>query len=303
MERIFPRSLRKGDTIGIVAPCWEMKPERLEAPVKTLEKMGYRVRFARNLFSSANEFAGSVEERAKDFNDMIADPEVKAVLFGGGEVGNEILPYIDYRQIVCHPKILSSYSDGTTILNAVHSQTGLITFYGASPRTFGEAVDYNLRSFEKRTGSFDRIYEKSGDWKVICPGKCQGTLTGGYLVNYAALYGLPYFKRPNNKRYVLFIEDHKMFSSPAVVSKWFANLEMYGGFENVAGLIFGHYAEEEYPVIDDILRRLGEKHRIPVVRCDDFGHGTYASTLPIGIECAMDTETGTFTLLESAVSE
>lgn len=303
MKRLFPPKLQKGDTIGIIAPCWEMKPERLEAPVKTLLELGYRVKYAKNLFSDTNGYAGSVEERAQDFNDMIADPDVKAVLFGGGEVGNEILPYIDYEQIIHHPKILSSYSDGTSILNAVHSKTGLITFYGASPRTFGEAVPYNLRSFEKRTASFDCDYEKSGAWRILCPGQCQGVLTGGYLVNYASLYGLPYFMHPKDEPCVLFIEDHKTFSSPAVISKWFANLEMYGGFENVNGLIFGHYAVEAYPVLDDVLRRLGEKHHIPVVCCEDFGHGTYAATLPIGVRCKLDTEADSFELLESAVNE
>ncbi len=301
MKRIFPPKLQTGDIIGIVAPCWSMKPEKLEASVQILETLGYRVRFGRNLFSETNEYAGSVEERAQDFNEMIADPDIRMVLFGGGEVGNEVLPYIDYEQITRNPKILSSFSDGTTILNAVHSQTGLVTFYGVSPRTFGEAVPYNLRSFEKRVAGFDCSYEKSGEWKTICPGACEGTLTGGYLVNYASLYGLPYFKRPNDRPYVLFIEDHKMFSSPAVVSKWFANLEMFGGFENVTGLIFGHYAAEPYPQIDDILRRLGEKHHIPVVRCDDFGHGTYAACFPIGIGCRMDTATEQFDFTESGV--
>ena len=236
MQRIFPPQLKKGDTIGLVSPCYVIKPEKVEKVVQTLESLGYRVKLSKYLFSETNEYAGSVEERVEDFNAMISDPQVNAVLFGGGEVGNEILPYINYKQIAAQPKALLSFSDGTSILNAVHSQTGLVTFYGASPRTFVEADTYNLRSFEKRTSTQDCTYEKSGEWKVLHPGKCKGTLTGGYLINYASLYGTPYFKRSNDKPYVLFAEDHRIFSQPAVVSKWFSNLEMYGGMENVKGI-------------------------------------------------------------------
>ncbi len=45
------------------------------------------------------------------------------VLFGGGEGGNELLPYIDFENIATHPKIVCSYSDGTTILNAIYTKT------------------------------------------------------------------------------------------------------------------------------------------------------------------------------------
>ena len=303
MKRIFPPKLKKGDTIGVIAPCYAITREYTEPLFQALDKLGYRVKCSRHLFSSANEYAGSVEERSADFNDMIADPEVKAVLFCGGEVCNEILPYIDYDGIRKHPKILCSYSDSTSVLNAVHSMTGLITFYGTAPRAFIEGEEYNLRSFEQRTSTLDCVCEKSGEWKVIYPGRCQGTLTGGYLINYAALFATPYFRLSDDKEYVLFVEDHRKFSEPAVVSKRFSNLEMYGGMKNVTGIIMGHYSEDEYPAIDDILRRLGEKYQIPVVRCDDFGHGKYMSVFPIGVECYLNTQRGTFEFLEPAVSE
>lgn len=90
-----------------------------------------------------------------DFNSMIADDDVRMLLFGGGEVCNEILPYVDYENIVKHPKIICSYSDGTTLLNAIHSKTGLITFYGASPRTYFDLSEYNWQSFEKRLMTTD----------------------------------------------------------------------------------------------------------------------------------------------------
>ncbi|HBL84667.1 MAG: hypothetical protein A2Y17_11070 [Clostridiales bacterium GWF2_38_85] len=298
---IKPDRLQKGDTIGIIAPSFALKPKYIQNSIMTLQQLGFQIKLSKHLFSDKNGYAGSVDERTDDFNTMIADNSVEMLLFGGGEVCNEILPYIDYENIKQHPKIICSYSDSTTILNAVHSKTGLITFYGASLRTFDNLTDYNRQSFEKRLMTTDTDYFNNSEWRTIHEGDCEGVLTGGYLVNYASLQGSTYFDLDKSKKYLLFIEDHEMFSSPAVVSKWFSNLEQRNVFKYVTGLVFGHYSKEEQPLIDEILHRLGERYRIPVVRCEDFGHGINNAIWPIGISATLDTASGKFEFTESGV--
>ena len=55
-------------------------------------------------------------------------------------------------------------------------------------------------------------------------------------------------------------------------------------------------------VIDDILFRIGKRYDIPVVRCEDFGHGINNTILPIGIRTKLDTETNIFCFAESGVA-
>lgn len=301
IELIKPQKLKIGDTIGIIAPSIAMKPEYIEKSVEQLSSLGFEIKLADNIFSDTNGYAGSIEERADDFNSLIADDNVKMLLFGGGEVCNEILPYIDYDNIRRHPKIICSYSDSTTLLNAINYKSGLVTFYGASVRTFENLTDYNRQSFEKRLMTDETKYVKSAPWKTIRAGKCEGVLVGGYLVNYAALYGLEYYPEIPYNSSILFIEDHEMFSTPAIVSKWFSNLEHRNVFKNVKGLIFGHYSASDNQLIDDILYRIGEKYDIPVVKCEDYGHGSNNSILPIGVSAKLDTEKDSFELLESCV--
>ena len=302
MRLLKPPRLRRGDTVGMVAPCLVMTPDYVERAVARLEEMGFPVRLSPHFFSETFGYAGSVEERAADFNGMIADDSVKMLLFGGGEVANELLPFLDYDAIRRHPKIICSYSDSTTLLNAIHCQTGLVTFYGASPRTFDPLTAYNRQSFENRFLRGNTEYTAASPWRTICPGACEGVLTGGYLVNYATLYGLPWYPCAPHEKCLLFIEDHEMFSSPAVVAKYFANLAHRGALDRAAGLIFGHYSQKSYPEIDEILRRVGERYAIPVVRCEDFGHGDNNAVLPIGVSARLDADGGTFTLLESGVT-
>ena len=294
--------LQKGDTIGFIAPSYKPKRDPIERSAENLRRLGYKVKFSRNLFSTANDYAGSIEERAEDFNAMIADPEVKMVFFGGGEVGNEILPYIDYESIKRNPKILCSYSDSTTVLNAVNNMTGLVTFYGSSPRFFeNEPIGYTLTNFEKRLCSKDLDYVKNSEWRVLTPGKAEGILVGGYLINFASLIGLEWYESIPDEDIILFIEDHEKFSTPAMISKWFTMLEYKGVFKRAKALIFGHYSAEERPVIDDILTRIGKRYNIPVIRNEDFGHGANGAILPISVRAKLDTADMSFELLESGV--
>ena len=299
---IKPEMLRKGDKIAFIAPSYKPKRDPAMRAAENLRKLGYEVIFSKNYFSTANEYAGSIEERAEDFNAMIADPEVKMIYFGGGEVGNEILPFIDYENIKKNPKILCSYSDSTTVLNAVNKQTGLVTFYGSSPRFFeNEPSEYTLTNFEKRLCSTDLDYVKNSEWRVLTPGKAEGILIGGYLINFAALIGLEWYESLPDEDIILFIEDHEKFSTPAMISKWFTMLEHKGVFKRAKALIFGHYSVEEKPVIDDILTRIGKRYNIPVIRNEDFGHGANGAILPISVRAKLDTEDLSFELLESGV--
>ena len=104
MNLIKPKKLLPGATVGILAPSLGVRPEDMEIPIRTLQSMGFRVRLSRHLYSMTDGYAGSVEERAQDWNDMIADDGIDMLLFGGGEVSNQLLPYIDYDNVRRYPK-------------------------------------------------------------------------------------------------------------------------------------------------------------------------------------------------------
>jgi muramoyltetrapeptide carboxypeptidase len=61
---------------------------------------------------------------------MFADPGVQGILaLTGGSGGNRILPLLDYAPSAATPKFLGGFSDLTALINAVHAQTGLVTFH------------------------------------------------------------------------------------------------------------------------------------------------------------------------------
>lgn len=301
MNVIKPKRLKYGDTIGIISPCYAYSEESIAGALKALRQKNFSVKLGRHVYKDTYGYAASPEERAEDFNTMASDKDVSMVLFDGGEVGNEILPLIDYDAVRANPKIYCSYSDGTTILNALNSKSGLITFHGATFRTFDGITDYNLHSFEDRLIKPSTTFTRSNDWEVLKAGKCEGILVGGYLVNFAVMLGGKYFTFDENMPYILFLEDNESFSSPAVVSKYLSHIGQNPFIRNVRGLLFGHYSTNFQPILLDILKRFGDCHNIPVVKCDDFGHGVNNAILPIGISAQLDTKNFSLTFLESSV--
>lgn len=288
---IIPERLMPNDVIGIIAPSYAVTPEDMEKPIQTLKQKGFQIKLSKNLYKNTYGYAASPEERAADFNDMILDEEVKMIFFGGGEVCNEILPYVDFEAVKTHPKIICSHSDGTTILNAVYAKTSLVTYYGACPQTFMDLTDYNYKQFISRlmdggTG----FLEQNSKWETINKGSCEGILIGGYLINFAVMLNGEFFPLDPSRKYVLFLEDHEQFSSPAVVSKYLSHIEQSGLLAQVSGVIFGNYSDHCYPEINEILTRFAVKHGFPVVKCDDFGHGENNAVLPIGVKAKLDAD-------------
>ena len=139
--------LKYGDVIGIISPSWVADRNDYEKYAKGIESLGFRVKFGRNIYKDTYRYTASTEERADDLNGMIYDDNIRMVFFGGGYGSVDLLPYIDYNKIKENPKLFLSYSDGTSILNAIYAQTGIMTYYGQTPGLFDNISEYDKKQF------------------------------------------------------------------------------------------------------------------------------------------------------------
>ena len=286
------KRLPRNGTIGIFCPSHVADMERYTREVFVLERLGFKVKFGVNVQKDTYGYAASAEERAADFDALVADDSVNMVFFSGGESAVEILPLIDYDNISRHPKLFCSYSDGTSILNAIYAQTGLVTYYGSSPGVFYDLRYYDHLQFCSHfvEGYSVDEFVSDSEWKILNGGRCEGTLIGGYTSLFGLMLTSKYFKYDAGRKYLLLLEDHENFSNVGAVSTYLAFIGQSAFMNNVTGLIFGHFAEN---VPDDLLRcleRFGAKHSIPVVYTDDFGHGTKHAVFPIGIDARLDAD-------------
>ena len=301
--KLKPEKLNSHDNVAIIAPCFAMEQSEQIVVRNSLEKLGLNPVFGNNVLKKTIGFAATAEERADDFNQAIKDDRIKMILFEGGEVSNEILPLIDYQEVINHPKIICSYSDSTSILNAVTANTGLVTYYGQSWRSTIYS-GYNTRWF---TSAFFQTdipnYIPAEEFKTIYPGKTSGELIGGYLLNFALLTGSVYFRFDKNKRYILFLEDNLCFNSPPAVSRYFNHIAQSEFFNNVSGLLIGYYSADKVEDFDNLISGFAAAHKLPCLKCDDFGHCDNQAILPLGIEASLDADSRKILFKEAFTAE
>lgn len=283
--------ISQGDVIGLICPS-HIAGDDYRKIIKELKHLGFQVRLGANIYKNSHGYLASEKERADDLNQMVDDKEVKMVLFGGGWGANEILPLIDYENIKANPKIFSSYSDGTSILDAIYTKTGLITYYGLGAGHFHDLPQRAYMQFAAHflKGNSAGALKGNGEWKTARPGMCEGVLIGGYALNFGWLLGGDHFPYDPHKKYLLFLEDHENYHSVAAVSAILSHIEQSPFIHSVAGLLFGHYADTIHEDLLDRLARFGERHNVPVVYSDDFGHFASHTILPIGVAAQLNSE-------------
>src|SRR5579864_939494 len=93
VERTKPPALRRGDNIGIVAPASYFRRQDFDNGCEALRKMGYTPVFDQSIFARDLYFAGSVERRTRELEDMFLRDDVKAIVCARGGYGsNYLLP-------------------------------------------------------------------------------------------------------------------------------------------------------------------------------------------------------------------
>src|SRR6267143_4064454 len=93
LSRIKPPALRTGDKVGIVAPASNIKQELLERGCEALRGLGYEPFYFDSILERDLYFAGSVERRARELEDMFVRDDIRAIVCARGGYGsNYLLP-------------------------------------------------------------------------------------------------------------------------------------------------------------------------------------------------------------------
>ena len=307
--RVKPPALRPGDGVGIVAPASNIKRELLEKGCDGLRELGYRPFYLESILDQDLYFAGSVERRVRELEEMFAREDVRAVLCARGGYGaNYLLSQLDPFKIVGHPKIFVGYSDITTLLTCLADTACFVTFHGpmlTKDFVLDDGVD--LPSWQDALGGEAQweMGSASGSGATgLVDGVAHGWLYGGCLSMLVASLGTPHEIRTADT--ILFVED--VATKPFQIDRMLMQLKLAGKLKDVKGLVFGEMLDcrqapnQEYTLQEVILRIVGELG-IPVAYGLRSGHVTRKNiTLPIGVRAELRVSAGDVTLkiLEAA---
>lgn len=306
--------------VGICSPSGTIAHKRglCEAAAQNFEKVtGLRVRIAPNALGRHCYSAGTPQERLADFQTLLEDPEIKAIVFSaGGDTAIDLVDKIDYEQIRRHPKIMAGISDATTLLSAITAKTGLVTFLGLEFLDFADyAMPYTTASiqktwFEGKIGpvhpnpnwqEFHNTFTRYKNWQTIRPGVADGKLIGGNCESFLQSVGTPYeLQFPNS---ILFLETYKLPKKQ--IHKALMQLKLRGVLERITGLVMGYCLDcdnsdivgNEQPIAETVLEVV-EGYNFPIMQIGEIGHYVENFLQPIGALARLDATKLEFEILE-----
>lgn len=205
---VTPRYLKPGDTIGITCPAGYMPLEKVQACINRLHEWGYNVKTGSTIGSSSlNYFSGSDEERMNDFQQMLDDDGINAILCGRGGYGvTRIIDKINFKKFADHPKWIIGFSDITVLHNHIYSNYGIATMHAPMAGAFNDPDPDNkfLLSLHKAIEGRKLSYQ-TAPHPFNRKGEVVGELVGGNLALLTHCTGTDADVKMKGK--ILFIED------------------------------------------------------------------------------------------------
>ena len=295
--------------MGIVAPASNIKRTELEAGCEALRRAGYRPFYIDSILEQDLYFAGSVERRARELEEMFVRDEVRAIVCARGGYGaNYLLRELDLEKIKAHPKILVGYSDITTLLTHFVDAAGIITFHGPmAAKDWAHEDGVDLVAWQSAlSGTMAWDVALGAGVSGLVEGDGEGVLYGGCLSILVASLGTPYEIKTAGT--ILFLED--LAAKPYQIDRMLMQLKLGGHLDGVRGIVFGEMldcvqtANQGYTLQDVVLRIVGDLG-IPVAFGVGSGHVTSGNiTLPFGVQAKLAVRAGqvAMRILESAVT-
>ena len=274
--------LNKNDKIALVV-CSNGKniedKERLEKLESILVEMGLVPVFTKYIYKDKFGRGAKAQVRAEELMSFYKNKEIKAIFdISGGDIANEILDYLDYDVIKRNYKPFFGYSDLTTVLNALRSQTNEVNYLYQI---------LNIIENEEIRINFENTFMKNEQilfdvkWRFFLGSSVEGEVIGGNIRCFLKLSGTQYFPEVENK--LLFIEG--LGTSIEGLATYLAQLKQIGVFDKISGLLIGTFTKIEKEVSEEELFELIQEYipsSLAVAKTHEVGHAKNSKALKIG---------------------
>ncbi len=292
---IHPPYLKPGDKIAIVSPARSITFEEVHPAIRFFQRQGLEVVLGSYVFTRYNQFAGTDEQRRKDFQQMLDDDHIRAIVCARGGYGTvRIIDQLDFKNFCDHPKWIVGFSDVTVLHAHIHRQFGIETLHAAMPVNMQEEKpdDTLMTLIEALFGNPMAYFcEKK---PLSRPGVAEGVLVGGNLSILHNLAGTASDIDTAGK--ILFIEDLDEYLYH--IDRMMMNLKRTGKLAKLHGLIVGGMTKMNDNAIpfgltaNEIIADSVREYKFPV--CYDFpaGHIEPNVALVLGRKVTLKVGTG-----------
>ena len=236
---IQPPYLKAGDTVAIVAPSGILKSREgeVQQAVALLKSWGLHAVVGKHVFSKADHFAGTDDERCADLQNAMDDPKISAIWCARGGYGTvRLLDKLNYTEFKKNPKWIIGYSDITALHNQVHNEgfqslhalmcvslTKDLNDIKETVATFKSAIFGKPENYTLKGSRYNKVGETSGE------------LVGGNLTMLHTMLGSETSIDTSGK--ILFIEEIGEYKYH--IDRMLQSLKRAGYFDNLKGLVVG----------------------------------------------------------------
>ncbi|MEE2931257.1 MAG: LD-carboxypeptidase, partial [Bacteroidota bacterium] len=195
---IIPDYLKDGDCIGLISTARKISQKELEFGLRVLQDWGLKVFLGENIFSEDRQFAGSDMQRRLDFEYMLSDTKIKAILCVRGGYGTvRVIDKITDKLFTDSPKWIIGYSDVTVLHSHLHN-LGIASIHGPMPINFTKTSKNSLNILRSVLfGEDNYIYTNQN--RLNREGEAKGEIIGGNLSILYSLLGSPTDINTDNK--------------------------------------------------------------------------------------------------------
>jgi len=284
---IIPPYLQPGNTIGIASPASKIDRQDVEPAIELLTNMGYKVEVSPHTFSSFHQYAATDRQRAADFQQLLDNPDIKAIICSRGGYGTlRMLQQLDWSKFRANPKWIVGFSDVTVLHSALNTMQ-IASIHGVMPRYFlidGTPSDSFASLMDALNGkplSYELAHTETNR-----AGNTTSELTGGNLSMLYSLRGTPLDIDTRGK--ILFIEDLNEYLYH--LDRMMMNLKTGGKLDELSGLIVGSFTgmkDLDTPygkTVEEIILDSVADYDFPVIFNFPAGHSQPNMALKMGCE-------------------
>jgi len=309
---ITPPYLKPGDSIGITCPAGNITLKEIQPAVSLIESWGFRIKVGDTVGKKDFIFGGNDSDRLVDFQKMLNDPGISAILCARGGYGAvHIIDQLDFVPLIQHPKWIIGFSDITVLLCHIHTNFNVASIHSKMCNSFpddwskAELVQVQSILSIRQALSGEKMEYHATPHVQNRAGLGEGPLIGGNLKTIETLTGTSSDIDTAGK--ILFVEDTGEYLYS--IDRMFRHLERSGKLHRLAGLVVGGFkvkpddpGEEFGHSVYEIVGERVKAYDYPV--CFDFpvGHQKENYALKYGIPHILDTRDNQVKLSEKATT-
>jgi muramoyltetrapeptide carboxypeptidase len=234
-----PPSLQQGESVYILSTAKKISREEIDLAVRTFESWGLKVVIGDTIGKEHHQFAGTDEERLKDFQKALDDRNIKAIICARGGYGTvRIMDDIIFDEMMKHPKWIVGFSDLTFLQTHISNNIGTQLLHAQMPIQFERATPESIETLRKE------LFGEKNEYAIPAHelnrvGEAKGILIGG---NLSILYSITGTKSGlNTDRKIMFLEDLDEYLYH--IDRMMINLKRSGKLHGLAGMIVGSFTD------------------------------------------------------------